>query len=328
MFWFISAIVFGLIALLWFSFAPSAVETKVSDADYRTGKEAVYKDVNIKPLGFAPAIIALLCLVLSCFAVVGTRNVGVPTVFGKPTGETYGAGLQFKAPWVSVTDIDATIKPEEYFGKNAITVKIADGGDAKIGLSYRWRINPEGADKVFADYRNSDLSINDAVRKALVSTNIKAAINEELGNYDPLAGADLSTELTPEQLANLKVNVVPDYKLFNKAIQKNVEAKITDVGDLIDIQSVTISSLKLPESTQKRINAFNAAVQNTKIALQEVATKDAQAEGNRKLASSLQDPNVLVSKCFDALSAGDFVAPAGFSCWSGGAASVVLPAGK
>lgn len=308
MFWFITGIIIVSLALF--------VQRKV-----------IPSQAPARPYMYFPVGLGVLLMILSCFAVVGARNVGVPTVFGRPTGETFGAGLHFKAPWVKVTDIDATIQPEEYFGKSAITVKIADGGDASIAVSYRWRINPDGADKVYADYRKSELGITGAVRKALVSTNVKAAINEELGNYDPLAGAELSTDLSAAELAKLKVNVVPDYKVYNKAIQKNVEEKIANVGDLIDIQSVTISQLRLPESTQKRINAFNAAVQNTKIALQEVATKKAQAEGNIKLADSLKDPNVLVSKCFDALAAGDFVLPAGGSCWPGGS-GVVIPSAK
>jgi regulator of protease activity HflC (stomatin/prohibitin superfamily) len=218
---------------------------------------------------------------------------------------------------------------ENYGPGNSINVKIADGGDADVYLSYRWRINPDGADKVFQDYRGSDLGITKAVRQALVSTNIKAAINEELGTYDPLSNTGvLGKDATPEEVAALKVNVVPDYKALNLAIQKNVEAKIKGLGDLIDIQSVTISGVKLPETTQKRINAFNASVQDTKIALQEVQTKIAQATGNNELAKSLQDPNVLVSKCFDALASGDFTAPAGFSCWSGGSGGVVIPAAK
>ena len=319
---FVTGLVFLAIGFAWFFFAPKTFDWTVGLYENKRSKS-----FPVSPFGLIGVVLGIGLIIGSCFTVVGVRNVGVPTVFNKPTGETYGAGLHVKAPWVNVTDIDATIKPEEYFGKNAITVKIADGGDAKIGLSYRWRINPEGADKVFQDYRNSDLDINEAVRKALVSTNVKAAINEELGNYDPLSGADLGTDLTPAELAKLKVNVVPDYNAFNAAIQKNVEDKIKNVGDLIDIQSVTISSLQLPESTQKRINAFNAAVQNTKIALQEVATKEAQADGNKKLADSLKDPNVLVSKCFDGLAAGDFSLPAGGSCWPGGS-GVVIPATK
>lgn len=327
MFWFITGVILALIGLAWLIFVP-AKTTMVVDAENGRYIEPYEKEVTgLKYVGLLPLLLGFLFIGLMCLTTVGTRSVGVPTVFNKPTGETLGAGLHVKAPWVKVTDIDATIQPEEYNGKRAINVKIADGGDAKVMLAYRWRINPDGAAKVFADYRNSDSSINDAVRKALVTTNVKAAINEEFGKYDPLAGAKLD-DLTPEQLANQKVNVVPDYKAFNAAIQANVEEKIKGIGDLIDIQSVTISNVRLPEGTQKRINAYNAAVQNTKIALQEVATKDAQAAGNKRLADSLKDPNVLVSKCFDALAAGEFTLPAGGSCWPGGSGGVVISSSK
>ena len=320
MFWFITGIVFVLIAAGWFAFGPKYY---VTNKEYTS---LLSKNVPLKWIGYIPLFLGILLMILSCFTVVGTRNVGVPTVFNKTTGETYGAGIHFKAPWVAVTDVDASIHPEEYGPNNPIEVKIADGGDAKILLSYRWRINPDGADSVFKDYRNSELGIDKAVRKALVSTNIKAAINEELGNFDPLSSAgELTAGMSAEQLANLKVNVVPDYQALNKAIQKNVEEKIANVGDLIDIQSITISGLKLPKSTQRRINKFNNQVQDTRNALQEVATKKAQAAGNRELANSLKDPNVLVSKCFDSLAAGEFTLPAGGSCWPG-QGGVVLPA--
>lgn len=313
--WFIIGAVFGIIGL-GLLFVGSVTSSESGEK------------ISLRPGAAILLIIALAFTLLSCFAVVGTRNVGVETVFGKPNGTNNGAGLVFKAPWVSVNDVDATIHPEEYKGDDCIYVKIADGGSACVSLAYRWRINPDGADSVYADYRNSDLDLDDAVKKALVSTNIKAAINEVLGGYDPLNGAELDPDMTPEQLANVKVNVVPDYEQMNKDIQENVEAKIAGVGDLINIESITVSYVSLPEATQDRINAFNQAVQNTRIALQEVATKNAQASANNVLAGSLKDPNVLVSKCLDGLISGDIQAPAGFQCFPGAGGSVVLPSAK
>lgn len=161
-----------------------------------------------------------------------------------------------------------------------------------------------------------------------MSTNIKAAINEVLGKYNPLDSAVITEDMTAEEISKLTVNVVPNYQQINADIKTNVELKIKDLGDLIDIQSVTVSYVKLPESTQKRIDAFNQAVQNTRIALQDIATKSAQAEANRALAASLQDPNVLVSKCLDGLISGEIENQPGFSCWSGGGGGVVIPGVK
>lgn len=315
---FITAIILLVIGLIMLPFLPTEVKSL----------ERPGETFSTRPIAFLPLGLAVVFLILSCFTVVGTRNVGVPTSFGKTTGDTYGAGLHPKAPWVKVTDVDATIQPEEYRGKDCIYVKIADGGSACVSLAYRWRINAKQADVAFVDYRKSDDGVLEGIRKALVSTNIKAAINEVLGKYDPLVGADLKPDMTPNELANVKINVVPDYQQINADIQTNLESKIAKLGGLIDIQSVTVSYLELPESTQKRINAFNAAVQDTKIALQQIATKDAQAEANRRLASSLKDPAVLVSKCLDGLISGEITGFAGFQCWPGSGSAVVLPSVK
>lgn len=319
---FITGIILVAIGLGWVFFG-YVYPGRSGSAYYRDLPERSYR-----PFGWIGVLLGALAIIGSCFTVVHTQAVGVPTSFSKPTGDTYGSGLHFKAPWVNVTDIDATIQPEEYKGDDCIDVKIADGGTACVYVSYRWKINPDAADEVFADYRNSDKDITDTVRSALVSTNIKAAINEVLGKYNPLEGSDIRPNMTPEELANLKINIVPDYEQINSDIQANVEQKIAKLGGMIEIESVTVSYVQMPETTQNRINAFNQAVQDTKIALQEVATKEAQARGNEKLAKSLQDPNVLVSQCLDSLAAGEFDPPAGFSCWPGNNGSVVIPGSK
>ena len=320
MIWFTFGLIVAFISLGWLIFAPKSY---VPDPRYRPNDSYNLKGYSI--VGFGIAIILIL---LSCFAMVGTKNVGVPTVFGKTTGETYGARLNFKAPWVSVTDIDGTVQVEEYKDEDCIYVKIADGGTACVSMSYRWRITSDGADQVYADYRNSEDDIVDAVKKALVSTPVKTSINEELGKFDPLSGADLTPDMTAEEIANLKLNTILPYKEYSAAIQKNVDEQVAELGGLVEIYSVKISFLKLPDGTQDKINKFNQAVQDTKIAIQQIATKKAQAAANEALAASLTDPNVLVSQCFDGLLSGDISNQPGFSCWPGGGNAVVVPGTK
>lgn len=314
--WFITSIVLLLIAVCWFVFAPTLKDTYDEDKVFR-----------LKPFGFIFVGLALLMLLFSCFAIVGAKNVGVPTVFGKPTGETMSSGLNFKAPWVNVTDIDGTVKLREYFGEDCISVKISDAGSACVSLSYRWRINPDGADTVYTDYRKSEDGIEEGVRKALVSTNIKASINEVFGEYDPMQGAVITPNMTPQEVANIKITL-PNLEEFNQKIKTNVESKIDELGGLIDIQSVTISYLSLPKGTQERIDKINAKVADTKLAIADIAIKAAQADANEELAASLQDPNVLVSKCLDGLIEGEINAPAGFQCFPNSGSSVVIPSAK
>ena len=330
--WFVIAIILAIATLCWFIFAPPIRWTEeVPTGEVNSiGRRIVTiekHERSTKKYGWLGVILTAVALLLASCAIVGPRNVGVEKFFGATTDKTYDAGFVFKAPWNTITDIDATVQVEEYKGDDCIYVKIADGGSACITLAYRWRINPEGADEVYADYRNSDSDITEAVRKALVSTNIKAAINEVLGKYDPLADIRFA-DVNSEDIADVSINVVPDYQQINADIKTNVEQKIKDLGDLIEIQSVTVSYVKLPEATQDRINAFNKAVQDTRIAMQDIQTKIAQANANEELAKSLQDPNVLVSKCLDGLISGDIDAPAGFQCWGGTGSSVVIPAAK
>lgn len=318
--WFWFSIALFIIGAACIIFLPGP--TQIRDVIYGGTKTRQ----SFKPLAIAPFFLAFLCLILSVTTTVGTKNVGVVTSFNKITGRTLDAGLHFKLPWQSVTDIDATVQPEEYIGDDCIKAKIADGGQGCVWIAYRWRINGDTADVVLSDYRNSESDINYAVRSALVSTNMKASINQAFGDFDPLGSTKVTSDMSVDELAELEVNVNPDYEAYNTKIEDLFNDKISDVGGQVELISVTISYFQLPEKTQARIDAFNAQTNETKIAVASIATKKAQAEANAELEPSLDNENVLVSKCLDALQAGDFTAPAGFSCWPGGGGSVVVPA--
>lgn len=311
MFWFIVAAILFIIGLLIFLVNPK---------DPDSGK-------SLRAIGFIPIVIGIPFLILSMIAIVGPRNVGVEHVFNKTTGDNHEAGLVWKAPWVSVEDIDTRIQPEEYKGDSCIYVKIADGGKSCVSLAYRWRINQEGADEAFKDYGKDD-DIVEEVRKAVVSTNIKAALNEVLGQFDPLAGADITPDMSAEEISNLQLVVVPDYVQLNKDIKENLEAKVADLGGLVDIESITVSYMTTPDGTQARIDRIKNKILETKESLIDIANKEAQADGNVALADSLDDPNVLVAKCIDGLISGDITNQPGFSCWPGGSNSVVLPSAR
>ena len=81
------------------------------------------------------------------------------------------------------------------------------------------------------------------------------------------------------------------------------------------------------DQTQLKINQYQAAKADTRIALQKVQTAKNDALANKTLASSVShDPNVLVSKCLDLVKSGINL-PAGFTCWPGGGNGVVIPGG-
>ena len=308
-----------LIALL---FAISGVATVISLNKTKAIKQAKGQDnyqmeglYNSRLVARGVAIVAgllgLLLLALTSFTQVSTKNVGIVTSFGRPTGQVLSNGLHFKAPWQSVTEFDAAIQTQKYDGDQCTTVRLGTEGKACVDNSVQWRIKPDAASNLFVDYRSFE-----AMQSALVERQRVAALNAVFASFDPLAKIKADNDGTGSPtLADLG---------------SQATAKLQELlGDRLDVESVVISLVKYDDGTQSKIDAYQTEVAATRIAEQKQETAAAEAEANRQLAESVsKDPNVLVSKCLDTLT--DMVkanqpVPAGFSCWPGGSAAVVVP---
>lgn len=278
-------------------------------------------DVEVKgAAGFftiVAGVVAVLALVFASTTIVPTREIGVVTSFGKPT-ESLSNGFHTKAPWEKVHKLDGKIQTDNFTGKDdAISIRLGNGSTAKVDTTIRWRIKLEAGQDLYRDYRDLD-----SIRDSLVTRELKAALNEVLGNYDPLVSvkAGVNAEGKTES-AGIDLNK------FSAEVQEALKSR---VGSDVEILSVILPIIRFDGETQEKINAFQAEVGNTRIAEQREATAKAQAQANKNLSASVSnDPNVLVSKCLDALDEmvkkGQNV-PIGFSCWPGGAGtSVVLP---
>src|SRR5829696_2509462 len=62
--------------------------------------------------------LAIFVLILGSTTIVSTRNIGVVTTFGRPSG-TLSNGLHAKAPWQSVTEMNGTIQIDNHIGDAA-----------------------------------------------------------------------------------------------------------------------------------------------------------------------------------------------------------------
>jgi regulator of protease activity HflC (stomatin/prohibitin superfamily) len=259
----------------------------------------------------ALGVLALLFLLLSTIAVVGTKEVGIVTAFNRPVG-TLDNGFHLKAPWENVTEMDAAIQTDNHVqsSSSCINARIAHQIIACVDTTVRWRIRESAADTLFRDYRDFD-----NVRNSLVSRELATDINSTLSTYDPLA-VDSGGNATAASLTSLAGDV---------STQMHAQ-----IGTQVEVLSVFIPVMHFDGSTQSRINALQSQIAQTRIAEQAVKTAAAQADANRALAASVSNnPNVLVSRCFDVLTEmvnkGQTV-PAGFSCWPGGGTGVVIPA--
>ena len=277
--------------------------------------------------GVLLVLLALVVAATSLVARVGTKDVGVVTAFGKPTGRDLPNGIHLKKPWEKVTTLDAAIQPDEFTGKDCIEVRIADSSTACASLTIRWHIAAREASTLFQNYRSND--VNETIRHSLVVTQMKAAVNDVLGQFNPLANVNAAANGGQD---NTQISATPNLDEFSKQIEEQMNQRLAAMNGghaQILIDSVTMSFLKLADTTQAKINAYQAEVGNTRIAEQQEKTAAAQARANRALADSVsKDPNVLVSKCLDTLEEmvkGGQPVPAGFSCWPGAGSNLVLP---
>ena len=270
---------------------------------YGTGRT---QHVLPRVFGLIPLGLAVIVLLFSTLGMVQAKQVGVVTTFGKPGDDTLSSGLYVKAPWQKVTEIDATIQTDEYHGDNAISVILADKNTASISATVRWAVNEKNANTVYADFRSDDPT--KSLRDAVVSTQFKAAVNATFAKYDATAPGDETTDTLASKVESVL---------------------LAKTEGLVDIESVTISYIKPGDRLQAKIEAIQAQSSQTTIATEKKATATEEAAANRILSDSISnDPNVLVSKCFDLLAEGAFTPPAGFSCWPGGNGAVVVPSAK
>lgn len=257
---------------------------------------------------FAPAIvvgaIALLFLVFASTTMVSTKNIGVVTTFNKPTGHLTN-GIHLKAPWSKVTEFDGAIQIDTRAGDTATEVRLGNSSMARVDNSVRWRMRPEASDELFLNYRDFD-----KIRDDLVIRELNVSLNDVFADFDPInevAAAETSTDVKPA--------AVKTGSAQTELAEKVAEDLRRKVGDQIEILDVGIPVVHFDQSTQDRINAYQAEVGNTRIAEQKAATAAKEAEANRALSASISnDPNVLVSKCLDIIKESG-QSPLG--CWGG-----------
>lgn len=267
-----------------------------------------------------PLILALGLFVWSISTVVEAKNVGVVTTFGKPTG-TMEPGFNTKKPWDKVTDIDGTIQTRSYPTSNPLFVKIGDGSRAGVALSLRWRIIPDQADAIYADYRGDEPTSE--VGDKLVSPMLKQALQKTLGTYNPCASLKV---VKAEDLGDQKqASLAPDYDDMSSALESDLSGR----SDLVEVVGVNVTYVSISDNTQKCLDDFTKAVGQTVAAQQNKETSAAQAAANKALEGAIS-PEVNQARCLDALNSAiekGYSLPAGFNCLGSGS-SVVVPSAR
>lgn len=227
----------------------------------------------------AIALILTFVFFISASAnIVGTRQVGIVTNFGKPTGETLSNGLHWLAPWKKVEEMDAAIQNDVYNGDSRIQVRLGNNSTALADVNIRWNIKQDAADELFRQYKTFG-----NVRSNLIERNLRTALNEAFTKFDPLAGEPL-----PGQ---------PRVDL--NSVTQNALALMRDKsGDQVEIIDLSIPVIDYDDNTEQRINAINAARAETTKAEQDAKTAEQRAAAAKVLANQpVPNLSIAIAAC-------------------------------
>ncbi|RYZ31447.1 MAG: SPFH domain-containing protein [Propionibacteriaceae bacterium] len=264
-------------------------------------------------VGLSTALLGVIMVLAGSVTQVQAKSVGVQVSFGKPIHE-FAPGLHWKRPWSKVVQMDGSTQIDDHLGDQRTEIRLGNQATGYVQNALRWKIRPEAAGELYADYRGFD-----NIGPGLVNQELAAALNYAFSDYDPLSQAKAASgdSTTP--------------KISNDQVADAVKARlVTRIGDRIVIESVIIPKVDYDEATQQRINQLQQEIGNTRIAQQREQTAEADARANAKIAASVsKDPNVLVSKCLDQqremIEKGQAIPVGGLGCWpSSGQTPVIV----
>lgn len=219
--------------------------------------------------------LALIFLVSASVNIVGTRQVGIVTSFGKPTGETLSNGLHIKAPWVQVNDMDAAIQNDVYNGDNRIQVRLGNSSVALADANIRWQIVQDQADELFQQYKTFD-----NVRSNLIERNLRTAMNEAFTEFDPLVGDE-----------NGQNNLTT-------VTRKALELLQQKAGNQVQILDLSIPVIDYDDKTEERINAISQSRAQTTQAEQDAKTAEQRRKAAEVLAGQpVPDLKIAIAAC-------------------------------
>lgn len=250
--------------------------------------------------------LAVLLGLLSSITIVPANQVGIQTSFGAWKG-TLDSGPHVVAPWSEVdtftTRNQKSIRDEAEGNADCIRVKLAGGASACVDATVLYTIDERQAETLWKGW-GSFTRLNDD----LVNRSTDEAAGQVYGTY---AAEDAVSGENRQKITD--------------AVTKLLHDKLKPWG--VELGSVTLGDIHLPNDVQDRINRVLASAADTKIANQKEQTAAAEARANAALQQSLT-PEALVKLC---LEVSRDAKPAVINCWptgGTGSATVLVQPGR
>lgn len=232
---------------------------------------------------FAWIALALIPFVVLMFSIttVEANKWQVRTSFGKPTDRVIGSGLSLVAPWTTGTSFSSANQYIRFKSDpkedeiQRIHVRLAGQSSADLTGVISYTQPKEKIKQLFMDWKTED-----RIRNLYIETEAKQAISEALSTYDPLA----ETKQKEDALS-----------FFSTEATKKLNER---VGNVMTNVKIGITDIDYDDKTEERLGAIQAAVAETRIAVQAALTAEEIANANKKIAASLSsDPVVAFYQC-------------------------------
>ena len=212
--------------------------------------------------GFASVVCILLAVVIvgiSCISTVPTGHTGILTTFGRVEDKNLPEGMNFHAPWQSIT----TMTNKEQSGKGQGLAFSKDMQEVAYAYTTRYQLLPAYAPNIYKTVGVDYYSI-------IIDPTVNAVIKEQIGKANAeglITSRESVTALVNEEVAEicsaygLNVTVIIDNFDFTDAFTNAVEAK--QVATQEKLRAQTEQERLTMEAQQKaernRIEAESAA---------------------------------------------------------------------
>lgn len=294
---------FFIAAIAFFVFAAIAGGITVFLPARSAPEDAPTRVIGVIVTGVIAAL-AVIFTITAAYDRVDTRNVGIKTHFGRPTG-TCSAGPCWHAPWDKVSELSEAIQLQAFEsnsyddaargqGSNnnpaAIGVRLANNSMAYVNANLNWRLREGAAPKLFQDYGGAN--VFNTIKEQLVDRQEQVALSKVFAKFNPqilvaTAAAQPAQQTAPAQGADLP------------GLASVVKQDLQDaVGSEIEILDVRIQGIFYDQQTQQRIDAYNQKVQETMNAAQDVKTAEQQRDAATQRAQQPKpDLTIAVFNC-------------------------------
>lgn len=243
----ILAVVLGIVV--------SVVITRINDDD----KKVIYP-------AYIGCALAIVILIVSCFAIVPTGNTGILTTFGKVEDKTLQAGVNFIAPWQNVIIMDNRTQKVQI----QTSAFSSDIQQVDLILSINYCIDQETAQIL---YKTVGTSYYENVMYPRIVENTKAVFSQYSAENLISKRETLSDSILQETAADMKqygivvISISVEDIDFTDAFTNAVEAKQVAAQNKLTAETQQAQQTMEEEARAKRsVIAANAEAEKAIIA--------------------------------------------------------------